>query len=107
MRRCPVKAWQLTALGEPADVLRWVDAAEPSPASGQVTVRVRATAHYDAPVGDVPGETRRVFYVHRDADVLPGFPVETGASGESSPHIVDLDGARDARAVVPAGDGAD
>ncbi len=57
-----------------------------------ITVRIRVTAHYDAPVGDVPGEARRAFYVHRDATVLPGFPVNVSGSGESSPKTVDLDG---------------
>jgi MYXO-CTERM domain-containing protein len=62
-----------------------------------LTVRIRVTAHYDAPVGDVPGETRRAFYVRRDPTTLPGFPIDVGSGGESSPHLVDLnnDGARE------------
>ncbi|MEZ4410156.1 MAG: FG-GAP-like repeat-containing protein, partial [Polyangiales bacterium] len=57
-----------------------------------ITVRVRVVAHYDAPVGDVPGEARRAFAVHRDDTVLPGFPINVGASGESSARLADLDG---------------
>src|SRR5262249_30570855 len=45
-----------------------------------ITVRVRATAHYDAPIGNVTGEARRVVYVARDASLLPGFPIDTGGA---------------------------
>jgi len=37
-----VRAWQVTAHGEPADVLRCVDVEDPVPGPGQVLVRVRA-----------------------------------------------------------------
>jgi len=39
-----VKAWQVTELGEPIDVLRLGEVAEPEPGPGQVAVRVRAAA---------------------------------------------------------------
>ena len=39
-----MKAWQVTAHGEPADVLTLADVPVPAPAPGQVLVRVRATA---------------------------------------------------------------
>jgi NADPH2:quinone reductase len=39
-----MKAWQVTALGEPIDVLRLGDVPEPEPGPGQVAVRVRAAA---------------------------------------------------------------
>ena len=39
-----MKAWQVTALGEPAEVLRLDTVADPAPGPGQVAVRVRATA---------------------------------------------------------------
>lgn len=70
-----------------------------------VTVRIRAVAHYDAPVGDVPGEARRVFYVHRDPDLLPGFPIDTVASGESSPHLADLNGDGRREIILATADG--
>lgn len=57
-----------------------------------ITVRVRATAHYGAPVGDVTGEARRTFFVHRDEGLMQGFPIESESSFESSPHLADLDG---------------
>ncbi|MEZ4408091.1 MAG: S8 family serine peptidase [Polyangiales bacterium] len=70
-----------------------------------LTVRIRVTAHYDGAVGDVPGEVRRAFYVHRDPTVLPGFPIDTGASGEGSAHLVDLDGNGAADIIYPDTDG--
>ncbi len=71
-----------------------------------LTVRIRVTAHYDAPVGDVTGETRRAFAVHRDPTVLPGFPIDLASGGESSPHLVDLngDGAREIIFATADGD---
>jgi hypothetical protein len=66
-----------------------------------VTVRIRATARYGGDIGDVTGEGRRVFAIHRDLDLLPGFPVALGvrndvdeypaASGESSAKLADVD----------------
>ncbi|MBW2464963.1 MAG: S8 family serine peptidase, partial [Deltaproteobacteria bacterium] len=66
-----------------------------------VTVRIRTTAHYGGPIGDVRGEGRRVFNIHRDPSLLPGFPVALGvrnevdeyaaASGESSAKLADVD----------------
>ena len=52
-----------------------------------VTLRLRAVD------GDGnTGEMRKVFYVHRDPDLLPGFPFRTVASMESSPVAVDFEG---------------
>ncbi|WP_433714585.1 NADPH:quinone oxidoreductase family protein [Nocardia sp. CA-084685] len=39
-----MKAWRVTELGEPAQVLRLVELAEPEPGPGQVVVRTRASA---------------------------------------------------------------
>jgi hypothetical protein len=52
-----------------------------------VTVRIRVTD-----TDGQTGEMRKVFYVSPDEDLLPGFPLDMGASGESSPILVDLDG---------------
>src|SRR5262249_28121556 len=51
------------------------------------------------------GETRKVFYVHDDPDLLPGFPKYLGASGEGSPRLVDLDGDGKREILYPTGDG--
>lgn len=60
-----------------------------------ITIRVHAVAHYD--FGDVPGEARRVIAVTNeknglDGDLLPGFPIDLGASAEASPKLADIDG---------------
>jgi len=66
-----------------------------------VALRILATAHYGGSVGDVTGQFRKTIFVHRDPDLLPGFPRKLAhagdpgapsASGESSPKLVDLDG---------------
>ena len=51
-----------------------------------VTIRVRVTDD-----DGLQAEMRKVFYVSPDEDILPGFPYDMGASGESSPILVDLD----------------
>ena len=38
------------------------------------------------------GEDRRNLYLHRDRDMLPGFPKQLRGDGESSPLFADLDG---------------
>ncbi len=59
-----------------------------------ITLRLQATSEQG-----VLGEDRRTIAIHRDADdsqgLMPGFPIELGASGESSPTLYDLDGAPD------------
>lgn len=71
-----------------------------------ITVRVRALAHYGDPVGDVPGELRRTYYVHEDPDLLSGFPYRIGGSGESSPKLADIDGDGLRDIVLATADGA-
>ncbi len=56
------------------------------------TVRVRSVAHYGGSIGDVKGELRRAYYLYEDPDLLPGFPIYLGASGESNPKMADIDG---------------
>jgi hypothetical protein len=69
------------------------------------TVRVRATAHYGGTLGDVGGELRRAYYVHEDKDLLDGFPIYLGGSGESSPKLADIDGDGRREIVVGTADG--
>ena len=57
-----------------------------------ITVRVRAVAHYGGDIDDVEGEMRRTYYVHRDPDLVKGFPIYLGDSGESSAKLADIDG---------------
>jgi hypothetical protein len=70
-----------------------------------ITVRVRAVAHYGGAVGDVRGEFRKVFAVHRDPTLLPGFPVDLRGSGESAPRIADLDGDGRNEVIMVGSDG--
>jgi hypothetical protein len=70
-----------------------------------ITLRVRAIAHYGGTIGDVPGELRRAYQVHEDPDLLPGFPFRTGASGESSPKLADMNGDGKREIIVADGDG--
>jgi hypothetical protein len=58
-----------------------------------VTVRVRVTLHAPGqPQDGTRGEIRRAFHVRHDPDVVPGFPVTLGGSGEASAKLSDLDG---------------
>ena len=70
-----------------------------------ITVRIRATAHYGGEVGDVPGEMRRTYYVHSDPDLVKGFPMYIGSSGEGSPKMADIDGDGNRDLVYPSSDG--
>ncbi len=51
-----------------------------------VTIRIRVTDD-----DGLEGEMRKVFYVSPDEDIVSGFPYDMGASGESSPILVDMD----------------
>ncbi len=58
-----------------------------------VTLRLRAIIHSSDPKKDgAKGQTRRAFFLRHDPDLLPGFPVRVGTSGEASPQMFDLDG---------------
>ena len=56
-----------------------------------ITVRVRSVAHYGGDIGDVPGEMRRTYAVHADPDMVKGFPIYLGSSGEANPKMADID----------------
>ncbi len=51
------------------------------------------------------GEDRRQLFLHRDRDMLPGFPLELNSDGSSSPLLVDLDGDNRNELVVATSDG--
>jgi hypothetical protein len=51
------------------------------------------------------GQDRRNFFLHRDQDMLPGFPKLVPSDGGASPVLVDLDGDNDNELVVATSDG--
>jgi hypothetical protein len=53
----------------------------------------------------VTGEDRRNFRLHRDQDMLDGFPRDLGGDGASSPAFADLDGDNENELVVAGSDG--
>jgi hypothetical protein len=69
---------------------------------------VKVVAQLDQGGIDLQGEDRRNMYLHRDQDMLPGFPRDLGGAhgdGESSPIVVDLDGDNRNELVVGGSDG--
>ncbi|HVO31779.1 MAG TPA: FG-GAP-like repeat-containing protein, partial [bacterium] len=48
---------------------------------------------------------RRTFFVHDDPGLVPGFPLDVGASAEGSPLLVDLDGDNRAEILLGTSDG--
>ena len=69
---------------------------------------VKVVAQLDQGGIDLQGEDRRNMYLHRDQDMLPGFPRDLGGAhgdGESSPIFVDLDGDNRNELVVGGSDG--
>ncbi len=60
-----------------------------------ITLRVRATAHYGS--FDQTGDARRTIAIindenGEDPDLMPGFPLDLGTSGDGSPKLADIDG---------------
>jgi hypothetical protein len=51
------------------------------------------------------GQDRRNAYLHRDASMLPGFPLQLPGDGEASPALADLDGDNSNELVVANSDG--
>ena len=81
-----MRAWQVTELGEPIDVLRLGEVPEPVPAPGQVAVRVRAAA---ANFPDVL-MARGHYQVRPPLPFTPGIEVcgDVVAVGEGVTHVV-------------------
>jgi hypothetical protein len=69
------------------------------------TVRVVATTAAGAPGPVMTGEDRRQMNLHRDSEMLRGFPVEMKSDGDSSPLLVDLAGNDTNQLVVANSDG--
>ncbi len=53
----------------------------------------------------VSGQDRRNFFLHRDQDMLPGFPRTLTSDGASSPALADLDGDNRNELIVASSDG--
>jgi hypothetical protein len=51
------------------------------------------------------GEDRRQLFLHRDHDMLSGFPLELNSDGASSPLLIDLDGDNRNELIVATSDG--
>lgn len=54
---------------------------------------------------DLRGEDRRNLFLHRDRDLLEGFPMRLPSDGESSPLFADLDGDNVNELVMATADG--
>jgi hypothetical protein len=67
------------------------------------TLRVVVTAHA-GPV-QLTGQDRQNEYLHRDADLLPGFPKTLPSDGASSPALADLNGDNKNEVVFGTSDG--
>jgi hypothetical protein len=69
------------------------------------TVRVVVSVPSDGSSPAMTGEDRRQLFLHRDQDLLPGFPKETRADGDSSPVLADIDGDDRNELVIANSDG--
>ena len=67
------------------------------------TVRVAVTTAGSSPT--MTGEDRRQLFLHRDQDMLSGFPRELRSDGASSPLLVDLDGDNRNELILATSDG--
>jgi hypothetical protein len=69
------------------------------------TVRVVVSTAPTASGPAMTGEDRRQLFLHRDADMLAGWPKELRTDGASSPLLVDLDGDNRNELVLATSDG--
>jgi hypothetical protein len=58
-----------------------------------------------AKAGSLTGQDRRQAYLHRDADMLDGFPKQLPGDGEASPALANLDGDNSNELVIANSDG--
>jgi hypothetical protein len=68
-----------------------------------VRVVVRTAAGSGRPA--MTGEDRRQLFLHRDKDMLPGWPKELQADGDSSPLLIDLAGRDRNQLIMATSDG--
>ncbi|HEY4450097.1 MAG TPA: hypothetical protein VGN13_00705 [Solirubrobacteraceae bacterium] len=69
------------------------------------TVRVVVHSAAGAPGPAMTGEDRRQAFLHQDASMLPGFPLETRGDGDASPVLADLIGEDANQLIVANSDG--
>jgi Subtilase family/FG-GAP-like repeat len=69
------------------------------------TLRLRVEAPAAGGGPTLRGEDRRNLFLHRDADLLPGFPRTLPSDGEASPVLADLDGDNRNELIVATADG--
>ena len=69
-----------------------------------ITLRLRATGEL-ADGSMITGEHRKGFHLEKDPTLLQGFPIDLGASSESSPSFADLDGDKIQELIVMVSDG--
>ena len=69
------------------------------------TVRVVVSTAGTAARPAMTGEDRRQLFLHRDRDMLPGWPKELRTDGASSPLLIDLAGNNRNQLVVATSDG--
>ncbi|MFL5886664.1 MAG: S8 family serine peptidase, partial [Thermoleophilaceae bacterium] len=67
------------------------------------TVRVVVTAKQGAHT--LTGQDRRNLYLHKDADLMSGFPIKLPSDGASSPAFADLDGDNKNELIFGTSDG--
>jgi Subtilase family len=69
------------------------------------TARVVVATAAGAPGPAMTGEDRRQMFLHRDAEMLKGFPIEMKGDGDASPVLVDLAGNNTNQLIVGNSDG--
>ncbi len=69
------------------------------------SVRVAVSTAPGAPGPVMTGEDRRQLFLHRDQELLTGFPVELHGDGDASPLLVDLAGKDSNQLIVATSDG--
>ncbi len=69
------------------------------------TVRVVVTTAPGVPGPAMTGQDRRQLFLHRDADMLRGFPLEMKGDGDASPVLADLAGEDANQLIIANSDG--
>ncbi len=69
------------------------------------TVRIVVSTAPGAPGPVMTGEDRRQAFLHRDAEALKGFPVETHGDGDASPVLADIAGNDTNQLILANSDG--